>query len=115
MSLSESKLTLQQERTAYRRAVLSSLQVFFDKSPKEALALVDGWWERMGKGEVFSTGLFMHDEPINTAADLAGCKTVPAIRDIRETYSRIIAEAMPKPRKFTRKKPQDISPMARAA
>jgi hypothetical protein len=115
MSRVKFKLTLQQERIAYRRAVLLSLEAFFGKSPREALALVDAWWERMGRGEVYRTGLFLHDEPINAAADLAGSKEAPAIRDVADAYARIIDASMPKPRRSRIKPQAEALPMARAA
>jgi hypothetical protein len=115
MSESGRKWTMQQERLAYRRAVSLCLERFFDKSPLEAREIVVAWWQRMGKGEVFTSGLFMHDEPINTAADLAGGLRAPAIRDISERYSAVIAEAMPKARKTRKLDSSRMTHAARAA
>jgi len=92
-------MTMQQERLAYRRAVILCLERFFDKTPADSQEIVSAWWDRMGKDDVFRSGFFMHDEPINTAADLAGARQAPAIRDIADRYSAVIADSMPKSRK----------------
>jgi hypothetical protein len=98
MNSVERKLTLQQERLAYRRAVRLVLSAFFDKTPEEAATLVDRWWQRMGKGPVYRTGLFMHDEPLNTAADLAHSAKTPARHELSGAYEAILRECMPKKR-----------------
>jgi hypothetical protein len=108
-------LTLHQERLAYRRAVQRSLEVFFEKSASEAAQIVDAWWVRMECDSIFKTGFFMHYEPINTAADLAGWKHAPAMQDIAETYSKVIAEAMPKPRKSRKKAVREALTISNAA
>jgi hypothetical protein len=98
MSDLDRPLTLREERLAYRRAVQRILVVFFEKSPSEATSLVDSWWKRMGTGQAFRTGLFMHHEPINTAASLAKAAKAPAIRELGDQYVKIIQESMPKRR-----------------
>ena len=115
MKTSERKLTANQERLAYRRAVQRSLEVFFEKTPEDAANLVERWWMRMIGTASYTTGLFMHDEPLNTAADLAGSRRAPAIREVSQRYSQIIAEAMPKLRKSRNKNSNDKSYAAHAA
>jgi hypothetical protein len=112
MSIAGSKLTLQQERLAYRRAVRLSLSAFFHKTPSEAQALVRSWWQRMGNGAAFKTGLFMHDEPLKTAAALANACEIPAMTAIEARYLEIIRESMPKGRGV---KKAPAHPGARAA
>jgi hypothetical protein len=97
MNILPRKLTLQQERLAYRRAVRNILCAFFNKSPEEADALVGAWWERMGEGQAYKTGFFMHDEPVNTAADLLGVQA-PSIGMLGEAYKTVLEEALPKRR-----------------
>jgi hypothetical protein len=109
------KMTIHQERLAYARAVTLCLERFFDKSAAESHEIVTAWWDRMGTGEVFRSGIFMHDEPINTAADLAGGLPAPAIREISARYLAVIAEAMPKPRKKSNPTPKRANAMAHAA
>jgi hypothetical protein len=115
MTESNNKMTMHQERLAYRRAVTLCLERFFEKSPLDSQEIVQAWWQRMGKGEVYTSGLFMHDEPINTAADLAGGLRTPAIRDVAEQYSAVIAEAMPKLRKSRKLSANRPRHVARAA
>ena len=115
MNTSVEKLTLRQERIAYRRAVKKTLSVFFHKTPQEAAALVSAWWDAMGHGDVYKTAIFMHDEPANTAADLAGVESVPSIRDLGEPYKQIIRDSMPKHRTTGRKHPENQSRTVRAA
>ncbi len=112
MKESNHPMTMHQERLAYRRAVTLCLERFFDKSAQESQEIVEAWWQRMGKGKVYTSGLFMHDEPINTAADLAGGLRTPAIRDVAEQYAAVIAAAMPKLRKTHKvqvKRPRTMS------
>jgi hypothetical protein len=45
----------------------------------------------------------MHDEPINTAADLVDAERVPPIHEIEKVYRQIIAEAMPHSRSKNKK------------
>jgi cytochrome P450 len=90
-------LSLQQERLVYKRAVRMTLETFFEKSKEESSQLVDSWWKRLGTGELFLSGLFMHDEPLNVAADLAGVK-VPQAKTLGERYQKVLMSALPKSR-----------------
>jgi len=108
-------LTLREERLAYRRAVRATLVAFFDKNASEATFLVDSWWKRMADGAAFRTGLFMHYEPVNTAAALANAPRTPAVRDLGERYAKIIEASMPKRRTRLKKERSVVSESAHAA
>lgn len=65
------QMTNAQERRFYREAVQASLEQFYGKSHIEARKLVREWWGRLSETGVSDFGLFMHSEPINTAAGIA--------------------------------------------
>jgi hypothetical protein len=84
------KMTSVQERRFYREAVQASLQEFYGKSETEAKKLIGDWWKRLSGSKAFESGLFMHAEPINTAAGLADSKAVGITAKNREAYHRIL-------------------------
>ncbi len=115
MNTLDRPLTLKQERLAYRRAVQAILVVIFEKGPSEAALLVDSWWKRMETSEAFRTGLFMHHEPMNTAASLAKAAKAPSIQELGDLYVKIIENSMPKRRPRHKKEPALGSQSAHAA
>lgn len=82
--------TKSQERTIYRKAVQASLETFYGKSKPEAKRLVKGWWNRLSESDAFDSELFLHSEPINTAAGIADVRAVPITSANRQTYHRIL-------------------------
>jgi hypothetical protein len=101
----ERKITLNQERLAYKRAVRMTLCAFFYKTEQEARELVEAWWQRMGHDAAYTTAIFLHDEPVNTAAALAGIDRVPSISTLGPEYERLIEASMPKRRDVQRQPP----------
>jgi hypothetical protein len=83
-------MTNAQERKFYREAVQASLQEFYGKSEAESKRLVRDWWKRLSATRAFESGLFMHSEPINTAARIANVRVVPITSKNREFYHRIL-------------------------
>ena len=90
-------LGLAQARPAYRRAVQLCLESFFGKSRQQAQSLVESWWEELKKDPIYKSGIFLHDEPLNTAADLAHADQPP--KDVQFRYENIIKNSLPRSRK----------------
>ncbi len=87
------QLTRTQEREFYRNAVLASLEQFYGKSKPEASKLVRDWWKRLAHSGAFASGLYLHSEPMNTAAGIAQAKVVPVTSKNRGAYHRILDES----------------------
>lgn len=90
---SKRHITKAEERNFYREAVRASLQEFYGKSDAESRKLVSNWWKRLSTTKAFESGLFMHSEPINTAAGIAGVEVVPITSKNRENYHRILGKS----------------------
>jgi hypothetical protein len=86
-------LTSAQERRFYREAVQASLERFYGKSKLEARQLVRGWWKRLTESGASDSGLFLHAEPINTAAGIAEVRVVPITAENRKAYHRILDQS----------------------
>lgn len=84
------QMTNTQERRFYREAVQASLAEFYGKSEIEARRLVRDWWKRLSESGVLNSGLFLHSEPINTAAGIAQTEVVQITEKNRATYHRIL-------------------------
>ena len=87
------QMTKAQEHRFYRHAVQASLEHFYGKSELEARQLVKGWWGRLSEGGSLDSGLFLHAEPINTAAGVAEARAIPITAEIREAYHRILDQS----------------------
>jgi len=85
------KMSKYQERWAYRATVEDSLVQFYSIPPKRARELVSAWWARLIELKGYREGGFMHDEPLNTAADLCN-KRVLAINEVREPYLKLLSQ-----------------------
>jgi hypothetical protein len=83
-------MTIAQERRFYREAVQASLQEFYGKSESESRKLVRNWWKRLSTTRAFISGIFMHSEPINTAAGIADVQVIALTSKNRQTYHRIL-------------------------
>jgi hypothetical protein len=84
------QMTNAQERRFYREVVQASLEKFYGKSQLEAKKLVRDWWRRLSESGVSDSGLFLHAEPINTAAGIAEARVVQITEDNRAAYHRIL-------------------------
>jgi len=87
------KATTSQKKQAYRNAVEQALIEFYGKSAAVAERLVTGWWNRISSTSAFKTGLFMHPEAINTAADLAEEEVIRISPENEDAYHRLLADA----------------------
>ena len=85
-----SKLAQPKKRVAYRAAVQACLETFYNQPTSTAKALVDAWWHRISERPSFHSGLFMHAEPINTAALIARQKVVEISEDNEAIYDRLL-------------------------
>lgn len=86
-------LTPAQTQLAYRYAVQSSLEVFFQKTSAEAESLVSRWWNTLSPTKDIQSGMYLHDEALSTAADLARVREIKITDAVREDYRRIIRES----------------------
>jgi hypothetical protein len=86
-------MTKPQKRRAYREAVQASLIEFYQTPETESKRLVTAWWKRLSDTSGFKSGLFMHAEPINAAADLIDVEVIPITSEIRERYRRILRDS----------------------
>ena len=111
------QMTRAQEQRFYRHAVQASLEQFYRIAKPEASRLVRNWWKRLSESGALNSELFLHSEPINTAAGIAEMSVIPITSRNRETYHRILdqsrdlvlAQAKPKPTH------QEHEPQKRAA
>jgi hypothetical protein len=82
--------TKAQERRWYRYAVQLSLEQFYGKSGPEASRLVRGWWKRLSESGSLDSDLFLHAEPLNTAAGIAQMKAIAITDSNRGAYHRLL-------------------------
>lgn len=87
------KMTRAQEKRFYRDAVQASLETFYGKSKPEAMKLVRDWWTRLLVTKAFESGIFLHSEPINTAANIAGVRVIAITGQNRLRYHRLLDES----------------------
>jgi hypothetical protein len=66
---------------------------FYQTPEPDSKKLVKGWWKRLSSTDSFKTGLFMHNEPMNTAADLAQKDVVPITDEVRNAYQAVLFES----------------------
>jgi hypothetical protein len=83
-------MTKTQERRIYRDAVLACLEAFYGKSKPEATRLVRAWWTRLSETKAFESGMFLHAEPLHTAANIAGVRAVAITGQNRAGYHSIL-------------------------
>jgi len=106
-------MTLSQERAAYRRTVELVLTDFLQTDPKVAAGLVKDWWQRLSQTSAYKSGIFLHAEPLNTAADLAGVRPVRLESRERERYLELVEKAMsPLPAKVGKPSAQPVATQA---
>lgn len=86
-------MTRTQERRFYRNAVQASLETFYGKSRPEANKLVRDWWSRLRSTKAFESGIFLHAEPMNTAANIADVSVIAITDDNRAVYHRLLDES----------------------
>ena len=66
----KARITKEQARLFYRVAVESVMVEMYQAPAGVAKDLVANWWEFLVTTSAYTTGLFMHAEPVHTAADL---------------------------------------------
>jgi hypothetical protein len=89
------KLTIEQHKAAYRYRVERCVVQFFNVDEERATNLVSEWWARLAKHRrLFRSGLFMHDEPINTAAALLQVKSRRMTKADDLVYEKIVDESL---------------------
>ena len=112
------QLTESQRKRAYRAAVEASLIEFYGVAGPTSRNLVKAWWKRLSDTSAFKSGLFMHAEPMNTAADLIQEEVRPISADIRAAYERVLRlsrdRALPLP-KTKRALRQEMKPQSAIA
>ncbi len=82
-----------QVQSAYKFAVKASLIRFYARTEADADALVRAWWDRILSLPPGQEDLYLHDEAITTAADLAGAPEVPVTAENQVAYEAICEEA----------------------
>jgi hypothetical protein len=98
------ELTQIQLEFAYKYAVKASLVRFFRKNEATAEALVESWWRRYSAHDFGEPNLFLHDEAITTAADLAKAEDVPVTPENQTIYDAICEEADRQARLYSQEK-----------
>lgn len=88
------KMSQTQKRMAYRAAVQASLEKFYLQRSPVSHKLVDEWWQRISKTSAFASGLFMHPEPINTAARIAGKDVIEIDASNEATYNQLLHKSL---------------------
>ena len=86
-------MTKTQEKRSYRIAVQASLETFYGRSKPEAMRLVREWWTRLKGTRAFESGIFLHAEPVVTAASIAGVGAIAITGQNRAVYHRILDES----------------------
>jgi hypothetical protein len=89
----ERHMTRSQEHRSYRYAVQASLETFYGKSKPEAVRLVNDWWKRLKEVSATDSDLFLHAEPIDTAAGLADKAVVTITAKNQATYHRVLDDS----------------------
>jgi hypothetical protein len=92
--MAHKSMTWPQERAAYRRTVAAVLVSLFEKDNKSADKMVHAWWERLSKTSAYRSGIFMHAEPLHTAADLMDIEKVRLTEDQRVRYVQLLQNIM---------------------
>jgi hypothetical protein len=87
------QITRAQELRFYRAAVQASLEQFYEKTRPEASRLVRAWWKRLSESGTLKSDLFLHAEPMNTAAGIADVRVIPVTSKNREAYHRILDQS----------------------
>jgi hypothetical protein len=87
------QITRAQELRFYRTAVQASLEQFYEKTRPEAARLVRAWWKRLSESGTLKSDLFLHDEPMNTAAGIADVRVIAITSKNREAYHRILNQS----------------------
>jgi hypothetical protein len=83
-------MTKSQKRRAYREAVRLSLMRSYGASEQASRELVKAWWRRISETSAFKSGLFMHSQPMNTAAGLVQKEVVPITSDVGQAYFEVL-------------------------
>jgi hypothetical protein len=83
-------MTIAQERKFYREAVRACLQEFYGIPENRSKTLTGSWWKRLSATQAFASGIFMHSEPMNTAAGIAGLQVIPLTSNNRQKYHRLL-------------------------
>ncbi len=88
---SSQRTTESQNRMAFRFAVQACLEKFYREPAAESI--VSDWWDRIEKTSAFKSGLFMHSEPIDTAARLIDKTSVELSLEDDHQYEQIKSDA----------------------
>jgi hypothetical protein len=84
------RLNKTQKRRFYREAVQETLTKLYGKPESVSKQLVSDWWRRISDTEEFKSDLFMHSEPLHTAADIARTQTIRITPENEEVYQNIL-------------------------
>jgi excisionase family DNA binding protein len=88
------RMTEGQRREAYRESVRAVLVRYYHTSDSRANDAVNAWWQRLSATpDLLESGVFMHREPMNTAASLIGKPAIPIVPGIRATYQLLLRTA----------------------
>jgi hypothetical protein len=104
----ELHMTRTQEKRFYRNAVQACIEAFYGRSRPEAKQLVRDWWTRLSSTQSFETGMFLHSEPMNTAANIAGVPVLAITGKNRTAYHRILEESLDLVRSGTAPSPAQV-------
>jgi hypothetical protein len=84
------KLNVHQQRRFYKEAVERTLVQFYEQPKEAARQTVESWWKRLIPSRSYKTLLFMHDEPMNTAAALLRRDVIPITPTIAPRYIKML-------------------------
>jgi len=81
-------------KQAYKLAVSSTLSHVFELAPARAQDITEDWWNRLSKTSAMKSGIFLHSEPIKTAALLLGRERPALEGEARTSYRAILRESL---------------------
>jgi hypothetical protein len=90
----EKRISRKVRDVAYLRAVRLSLELLFQIDPGKSEDIALTWWSRLAQTPAIKSGIYLHVEPLQTAADLLGVKR-PVMNDAdRQRYSKILSDSL---------------------
>ena len=84
------KLNVSQQRRFYKTAVERTLVEFYSQPEEQARQTVESWWRRLTPTRAYKTLVFMHDEPMNTAAALVQKDVIAITTNVAPNYFRLL-------------------------
>jgi len=92
--IGDKKIPREVRYIAYRNAVAGSLTGLYDLSEEKAWATANSWWDRLLGTSAIKSGIFLHVEPAQTAAELLGIKRQRLDEARTLKYRRILRQSM---------------------